>query len=310
MILLPLIAAAMAATIDIPACDTLTITSQTQDQVTLACGHNPPPPVGAIKEVLVVPVRYGSAPSTDPLAVKAYNDTLPAVTQIVQQAVWAPIAVWWGVETYGKQQMHVTVLPAINVPGNPVCDSSKIRSDVNTAIAGMSYNVLVMVTPYSCWKNHMSTMGNQIVNWNTYQLSQGTSAHEFGHTQGLYHNAQRMPAYIEYGSGVDQMGSLSGSLLHILADHKQTLGVLTPLPCASATLHSIYQSPEAIRCGLYIMDYLADWGQVWVHKKEFTPSSGYGGSDTTDVAKLGAGQSYNMGAQTVTHLGQGRVVVQ
>lgn len=310
MMLLPFIAAAMAATIDIPACDTLTITSQTPDVVVLACGHNAPLPGGAVKEVLVVPMRYQSAPSTDPIAVKGYNDTLPAVTQAAQQAVWGPIATWWGVETYGKQQMNVTVLPALVIPGNPICDSAKIRNDANAAIAGLSYNVLVMVTPYSCWKNHMQTQGNLIFNWNTYQLSQGTDAHEFGHTQGMYHNAQRMPNYILYGSGVDQMGSLSGSLLHLLADHKQTLGVLSPLPCASATLRSIYQSPDAIRCGSYIMDYLADWGQVWVHKKEFIPDFTYGGSDTTDVARLNAGQSYNMGGQTVTHLGQGKVVIQ
>jgi len=213
------------------------------------------------------------------------------------------------VETYGKQQLEVTVLPELTLLGNPVCDSSKIRNDVNTVIAGLAYNVLVMVTPYSCWKTHMTTQGNMVFNWNTYQLSQGTSAHEFGHAVGINHNALRMPTYIEYGSGVDQMGSLSASLLHLLADHKQKLGVLTPKPCASTTLRSIYQYPDAIRCGVYIADYLGDWNQVWVHKTEYVPTS-YGGSDTTDVAKLGVGQSYNAGGKIITYTGAGVITVQ
>jgi hypothetical protein len=87
------------------------------------------------------------------------------------------------------------------------------------------------------------------------------------------------------------------------------LGVLRPMPCASATLRSIYQFPDAIRCGPYVADYLGDWSQVWIHKREFAYSGAYGGSDTTDVAKLSPGQSFSADGYTFTHIGGGKVKV-
>jgi hypothetical protein len=118
-----------------------------------------------------------------------------------------------------------------------------------------------------------------------------------------------MPTYFEYGSGTDQIGSLSNNLLHLLGDHKNRLGVLTFKPCASTTLRSIYLYPDAIWCTNYVLEYLADWGQVWVHKREYVNTGSYGGSDTTDVAKLSPGQSYSAGGYTFTHNGGGKVTV-
>jgi hypothetical protein len=155
----------------------------------------------------------------------------------------------------------------------------------------------------------MVTNGNTVGSWNTHTNAPGELAHELGHAFGLRHNAARLPNYFEYGSGVDQMGSLSNELLHFLADHKEMLGAMRAMPCASATLRSIYQFPDSIRCGAYVADYLSDWSQVWIHKRESVNSGVYGGSDTTDVAKLSPGESFSADGYTFTHIGGGKVKV-
>jgi hypothetical protein len=269
--------------------------------------------VGPVKtsRVVVVPLRYQSPPSADSAAVAAYNATLPQVTQADAQVSFAKIAAWWNAETYGMQKLDVSVLPAVVLSGSPVCDLGRIITDADAAVnaAGAAYDVLVAITPYACWQSHMITTGNRVVSWNTFPNALGELAHELGHAFGLKHNAVRMPNYVEYGSGVDQMGSLSNVLLHFLADHKEMLGVVRPIPCASATLRSIYQFPDSIRCGVYVADYLGDWSQVWIHKREFVYSGTYGGSDTTDVAKLSPGQSFSADGYTFTHIGGGKVKV-
>ena len=106
------------------------------------------------------------------------------------------------------------------------------------------------------------------------------------------------------------MGRVAPGLAHFLSDHKNLLGALTALPCASATLRSIYATPDAIRCGNYFVDYLPDWGtagEVWIHKREF--HFGYYFSDTTDVAHLGPGTSFSADGYTFTHTGGGKVDV-
>ena len=178
--------------------------------------------------------------------------------------------------------------------------------------AGAKYDVLVAVAPYSCWSSKASTGGNTVVVWNTISDGQGMLAHEIGHALGLLHNASKMPTYAEYGSGVDQMGAGSDfyTLRSLAADHRNRLGVLTPLPCATATLRSIFDYPDAIQCGSWFIDYIHDYrDEVWVHKRE-TVFGGGGGSDTTDYAYLKVGESYKItGGPTIKYNGGGAVSV-
>lgn len=257
--------------------------------------------------VAVVPMRYRDPPSASPDAIAEYNRTLPAVTQTDAQASFAAVAAWWGAETYGKQKLDVNVLPAVSLPGNPGCDIGRINADAHSAASEAKFDVLVAILPYSCWSSHAITSGNTVISWNSYTNEPGHLAHELGHAFGLLHNALRMPEYVPYGSSVDQMGRVGSGLVHFLSDHKERLGVLVPKPCATATLRSIYKYPDAIRCGAYIADYLDDWGQVWIHQRESV--SGKYSSDTTDVAKLSPGQSYNAGGYTFTHVTGGKVLI-
>ena len=261
--------------------------------------------------IVVVPLRYQSPPSTSQAAIDAYNKSLPFVTRSAQQALFAQIAAWWSAESYGLNALAVTVLPEVIIPGNPGCDTPAIIGDARAAAlaAGVGgYDILVATSTYACWQYHAVTSGNTVVNHNTYQNSAGTVAHELGHVFGLGHNALRMPTYIVYGSCADQMGCLSDTLTHWMSDHKERLSALKPQVCASTTLRSIYTYPDAIRCGDYFLEYLGDWGQVWVHLREYVYSP-YGPSDTTDVAKLSQGQSFSADGYTFTHIGGGKVKV-
>lgn len=316
MIVLPLIASALAATISIPACDTLTITSQTPVEVILACGHNPPPPGVKPLRVAVVPLHYLSPPSASTVAVNAYNNSLQYITQAALTATFAPVAAWWTAESYGLQPMVVTVLPEVLLPGNPYCDYWVFQADAAKAVtaAGLTADVTVGVAPYSCWKSKAVGGWGSVTVWNTVQNGAGLYAHEIGHAVGLLHNGSRYgEVYAEYGSGLDQMGAGSDffNLRHFSSDHKNKLDFLpNPLPCQSATLRSIYTSPDAINCGAWWIDYAPDFGYVYVHKREWGPGQGGGGTDTTDYARLLAGQSFGIGGVVVTHQGQGKVIIQ
>jgi hypothetical protein len=258
-------------------------------------------------KVVVVPMRYRDPPSASAEAMAEFNKTLPAVTQADAEAAFVKVAAWWSTETYDRQRLDVTVLPPAVLPGNPGCDVDRIIADTRRAASAVKFDVLVAILPYSCWSSHMITAGNTVISWNSYTNEPGHLAHELGHAFGLLHNALRMPDYVPYGSSVDQMGRVGSGLVHFLSDHKERLGVLVPKPCASATLRSIYKFPDAIRCGDYFADYLDDWGQVWIHKRENT--LGKYSSDTTDVAKLSAGQTYNADGRVITHVGGGKVTV-
>ena len=205
------------------------------------------------------------------------------------------------------ERRYTYAVPAISLPGNPGCDVDRITADARGTSSAAKFDVLVAILPYSCWSSHMITSGNTVISWNTFTNEPGQLAHELGHAFGLLHNAMRMPDYVPYGSNVDQMGRVGSGLAHFLADHKERLGVLAPKTCATATLRTIYRFPDAIRCGDYFADYLDDWGQVWIHKRESV--SGKYSSDTTDVAKLAPGQAYRTGEHTFTHVTGGKLSV-
>ena len=274
-----------------------------------------PPPVTGVKvlNIVVVPLRYQSAPSNSAEAIQAYNATLPKITQAALQATFVPIAAWWEKVTYGRQRWNVNALSAVSIPGNPNCNWSQFRSDAAAAAASADakYDVLVAIAPYSCWSSKGATSGNTVVIWGDIADGQGMLAHEIGHALGLLHNASMMPTYAEYGSGIDQMGAGSDflTLRSLAADHRNRLGVLHPLPCASATLRSVIDFPDAIQCGSYFVDFIGDWhNEVWVHLREYRAGS-RGGSDTTDYAHLAPGQSYSGEGYTFTYNGNGRVTV-
>jgi hypothetical protein len=134
----------------------------------------------------------------------------------------------------------------------------------------------------------------------------------------MLHNASMISGvYNEYGSAVDQMGAGGDyvTLRTLNADHKQKMGMLTPLPCKSATLRSILDYTDAIECpvsgaGSWFIAYGADYrNYVSVSRREYI-SGTRGGSDTTDYAWLAPGQSYKISTgQTVTHVGGGSVTI-
>lgn len=274
----------------------------------------PSPGTGKVTTIVVVPVRYQSPPSSDPNEIKAYNDTIGRVTQANLQTAFAGITPWWTAESYGKASAKVTVLPAIDVPGNKPCDFNGVATDARRAIpAGMTYDVLGVVTPYNCWQGQGVGGGGVAISWGTQPEGAAIVLHEAGHAMGLLHNANMINGYfVEYGSEFDIMGAGHNccNLLHLNSDHKNKLGWITPLACASTTLRSTYSYPDAIQCGSYFMEYWPDWNYVIVHKREFHSGS-QGGADSIDYAILRQGQSYTMDSgKKVTHDGKGVVTIQ
>lgn len=280
----------------------------------------PPPPViqpspnAKTITLVAVPLRYQSPPSTTQVAIDAYNVSLPKVTQAAIQATFVDISAWWLRETYGERVLHVTVLPDVSLPGNNGCDVGKAVTAARKAALAMgvsTFDIIVGVQPYSCWSWKGVASGNAVTIGGTVTDGKGLYAHEIMHATGLFHNASMFGGvYVEYGSGIDQLGAGSDfvNMRHIASDHKNRWGVLTPSPCVSTTLRDLFVYPDAIQCGAYFLDYPAVTGQVYVHKREFHSGSG-GGSDTTDYARLSAGQSYTGGGYTFTHSGSGKVTV-
>ncbi|HQR10523.1 MAG TPA: M12 family metallopeptidase [Casimicrobiaceae bacterium] len=272
------------------------------------------PPASEVKTttILVLPLRYQSPPSADPLEVSAYNTSLPKVTQENLAKAYAAIPGWWAAESYGTARAVVNVLPDAVLPGKRPCDWSGIVSDASRIIpAGTPRDVTLIVTPYQCWSSNGVGGGGNVVLWGTVPDGVAMVVHETGHALGLLHNASMINGvFNEYGSFLDQMGAGGNHFLlwHLSSDHKNKLGWMTPRPCKSTTLRSFYLYPDAIRCGDYFMEYWPDWGFVAVHKRESRAGPG-GGTDSTDYALLSAGQSLVRDGYTFTHAGSGRVVV-
>jgi hypothetical protein len=268
-----------------------------------------PPPVGQIvTNVYVVPLRYKPYDGMSQPGVDAYNATLPKVTQAALQPVMDKVAAWYLKTTYGVRKLNIVVLPAVELGKANSCDWTKVYLDALNAVPGKA-DVIVGVTPYTCWQDQAETSGNFVAAWGTFPDGTGMFAHEIGHALYMLHAASNIGGYIEYGSGYDQMGRGSDfyTLVGFGADHLAALGALKWLPCASTTLRSITDYPDAVRCGSYSAYYLGDWhDQVWVSKAE-TMSSGHGGSDVTEYAHLSPGQSYTAGGHTYTYAGKGVV---
>ena len=84
---------------------------------------------------------------------------------------------------------------------------------------------------------------------------------------------------------------------------------MTPRPCADATLGSLDEVPDAIRCGDVWIEYRGDTRELLLHRAARVPSS-FGDADNELVARLNAGQSWTDGTTlTVRHDGNGRAVV-
>jgi hypothetical protein len=253
-----------------------------------------------------------SQPSID-----GYNQTLPKVTTAALQPIMDRVAAWYLTTTFGVRKLNITVLPAVELGKATSCGWQNMYSDAYAAIGGRKPvpDVVVGVTPYTCWSSQASTGGEFVAVWGTVPDGAGLYAHEIGHALWMLHNASKYNGnYVEYGSDVDQMGRGSDffTLTGFASPHLVALGALTPKPCASATLRTITAYPDAIQCGQWMVDFQGDWrNEIRVHKQE-TFGSNYGGSDTTDYARLPTGQSYTTTDgtnKTFTNNGNGSVTV-
>ena len=284
-----------------------------------------PPPATVTKTwtIVVVPLLYQSPPSTSQLAIDAYNLSYPKITQAKLQATMDLLAAWWIKVSYGTQAWRVVVLPETILAGNPGC-TGQLRLDAQATAAKhgfadySSYDALVGVAPYSCWTSNGATGGKWVSIFNTSSSDAPMLiGHEIGHALGMLHNGyvSATGVWTEYGSGADQMGTGNDyrTFRNLNADHKNKMGMLKPMSCASATLRSVLIAPDAIQCGSWFIAYAADYRNlVSVSKREYRCNGCYGGgSDTTDYAWLAPGQSYQIpGGKLVKHVSKGQVTVQ
>jgi hypothetical protein len=277
------------------------------------------PPAGARAfAVYVVPIQYDPPPAWNTIAVQAYNASVPKLANL--SATMAALGAWWARETYGLIALKFTILPTIMAhTQSPACNYLAIGVDLSTyGVDPATVSKTINVSTYSCWQYHMLTSGNSIYSIDQSQDCAGEYAHEMGHAFGLMHAAGiQNGAYVEYGNTYDQMAGPRCAFAHFNGHHKFRLGVLSPLPCQSQTLRSLYDYPDAMRCTIgatypneYWADYRPDWNTVQIVRAEFMPGQGGGGSDNTLVAVLGTGQTYKFAdGRTVTHAGRGVVNV-
>lgn len=228
----------------------------------------------------------------------------------VQDAMWRDVAAFWKRETYGRQALDITITPLLDsskpMPG---CNHGAVIAEASTLsrAAGFTtpYDRLVVLSTEGCGIQWI-TLGTTMLGYSFVSYS-GKAAHEMGHSFGLEHSRSGVTAenlYGIYGNAWEVMSGIWIDLAtwHFNAFDKWKLGVLSPLPCADATLRPIEDHPDAIRCGTLWAELHQD-RNVWVFKEETTPSNTYGPSDNTRVAILKPGERFG----AIANAGGGQV---
>jgi hypothetical protein len=228
----------------------------------------------------------------------------------LQEPLWRDVRDFWSRETYGLQALDITIAPILeSSKAMPGCDHGAVLREAQSLARAAGYTktyerYVILSTP-GCGMQ-WATLGPMMFGY-TYVSHAGKAAHEMGHSFGLMHSHSSVAAENEYGVYGNRWEIMSGiwpelRTWHFNAYDKSRLGVLTPMPCADATLRPIEEAPDAIECGPLWAELHQD-GAVWVFKQETTPSS-YGPADNTRVAILQPGQSYagfgNAGGGRVT----------
>jgi hypothetical protein len=226
----------------------------------------------------------------------------------VQDALWRDVAAFWSRETYGRQSLDITLTPLLeSSKPMPGCAHAAVIDEGLALARAAGYapldRLVVLSTP-GCGMQ-WATIGRTMLGY-SYISHAGKAAHEMGHSFGLAHSHSSVAAenlYGVYGNAWEVMSGIWPELAtwHFNAFDKWKLGVLSPRPCADATLRPIEDQPDAIRCGPLWAELHQD-GTVWVFKEENTPSD-YGAADNTRVAILKPGERFG----NIANAGDGQV---
>ena len=215
-----------------------------------------------------------------------------------QQPMWRDVADFWSRETYGLQKLDIVLTPVLaSSKPMPKCEHGAVWAEAQALAhaAGFTepYDRYVVLNTEGCGIQWV-TMSNVVFGY-LYVAYAGKAAHEMGHTFGLLHSHSSIASenlFGVYGNAWEIMSGVDTDVRtwHFNAYDKSRLGVLTPMPCADATLRPIEDEADAVECGPLWAELHRD-GTVWVFKQELTPS-GYGAADNTRMAILKPGESY------------------
>jgi hypothetical protein len=244
-----------------------------------------PDPAAKTLRVLVMPLRWQGGDAS-------------YLAPIYQEPLWHDVADFWRRETYGQQALDVTITRLLDsTKPMPGCDHGQVLAEAQAlaraAGYGGTYDRYVILNTPGCGMQ-WATIGTFVLGY-TYVSHEGKAAHEMGHASGLLHSSSSVPAenlYGVYGNAWEIMSGIWPELRswHFNAYDKWRLGVLTPRPCADATLQPIEEKPDAIQCGSLWAEVHQD-GSVWVFKQELTQSK-YGPADNMRMAILRPGETY------------------